>query len=185
MSAVTSSVELICGSMFSGKTSELLRRMNRLRIANKKVLLVKHQADDRYSQSSVSTHDGGSHPAISVSNLLDIDGTLLDSCDVIGIDEGQFFSDLAIFVDTMANKGKTILIAALDGTYHRKIFQPIADVIPLCDAIHKFRAVCKECGRDAPFTHLKKHPATDCIQIIGGDELYESLCRSCWCSRNE
>lgn len=185
MASLTPSVEIVLGPMFSGKSTELLRRMKRFHIGGKNVLLIKHNADDRYSETDVSTHDGLSHPAVNASNLSDLDQTLLESCDVIGIDEGQFFPDLPTFVDDMSKKGKTIVIAALDGTYQRKIFPSIAEVIPLCDAIHKFRAVCRECGKDAPFTHIKQQPTTECTQIIGGNELYEALCRNCWCSRNE
>jgi thymidine kinase len=159
--------------------------MRRFQIAGKNVLLVKHQTDDRYSKDNVSTHDGVAHPAINASHLWDLDTDLLEKCDVIGIDEGQFFPDLVSFVDCMARRGKTIVIAALDGTFQRKIFPAIAEVIPLCDAIHKFRAVCRDCGKDAPFTHIKKQPTTECTQIIGGNELYEALCRNCWCNRNE
>lgn len=179
MSCPTGQIQLIMGPMFSCKTTELLRRFRRYRLAGKKCILLKYADDMRYNDTvapeTLFTHDRVSETAVPVRNLYDID---ISDYDVICIDEGQFMKDLVQFCEEMAHKGKVVVVAGLDGSYMRKPFPNIAELIPLADQIEKLTAVCLRCGRDAPFTkRITKHTE---FQLIGGAESYEARCRGCF-----
>jgi thymidine kinase len=176
-------IELILGCMFSGKTTYLLHRLNKYRIANKKVLLIKYSLDNRYSKDKIVTHDKFS---ISVDTyctdkLLDMKLSL-DEFDVVGIDEGQFFQGIDSFSEIHALMGKTVIISALDGDYTRKQFPSIVNLIPISDKIKKFNAVCEFCFDIASFT-LRKIESKESI-LIGGKESYSPCCRRCWILKN-
>lgn len=170
-------IELIIGPMFSGKSSELLRRLTRYKIAGKQTLLLRPQRDTR----GFFTHDKkeNSVKEIFLENISDFKD--LYNYDVIGIDEGQFFPDLKI-IDNWANLGITIIVSALNGTSEKKPFSPIQDIIPLSDRIDKLSAVCTSCGTDAVFSFYKVGKKQNDI-VVGEDE-YTALCRACWKEKN-
>ncbi|GAU92009.1 hypothetical protein RvY_04159-1 [Ramazzottius varieornatus] len=144
-------IQLIFGPMFSGKTTELLRRVNRYRIAKYKTLLIKFAKDVRYDEECVSTHDrhtGTARKALCLKECL----AECEVHDVIGIDEGQFFPDILEVAEALANKGKTVIVAALDGTYQREGFGDIIKLVPKAEKIDKLSAVCIICNEDAAYT---------------------------------
>lgn len=182
------SIELIIGPMFSGKTTELLRRLNRHKLANKRVLIVKYSQDNRYSKTEVCTHDNikndKSYDIINTTDLNDVADYLQIEMensrpiDVIGIDEGQFYEDINIFCDLWANyHNKKIIISALNGDYKRQMFDNLVYLLPICEEITKLTSICR-CGNDASFTHRKINNTKQ--EIIGGKDIYEPLCRKCF-----
>ena len=172
-------IELIVGPMFSGKSTELMRRLRRHSIAKKKVIAIKHKGDTRYSKESMSTHDKLLMPAISCTLLSDIKDTLVAN-DVIGIDEGQFFPDICSICEELANMGKDVIIACLDGTFQRKPFGSVLELLPMAEDVTKLSAICVKCGNDAHFT--MRLGSNDQVVIIGGAELYLPVCRKCYFS---
>ncbi|XP_006635214.1 thymidine kinase, cytosolic [Lepisosteus oculatus] len=170
-------IQVIFGPMFSGKSTELMRRVRRFQIAQYKCLLVKYSKDNRYSDSGVATHDRRTMEAVPASQLRDIYQLALD-CAVIGIDEGQFFPDTVEFCEELANMGKTIIVAALDGTFQRKAFGNILNLVPLAESVVKLNAVCMECFREAAYT--KRLGAEKEVEVIGGADKYHAVCRACY-----
>ncbi|DAZ92905.1 TPA: hypothetical protein N0F65_013067 [Lagenidium giganteum] len=168
--AIRGQLQLIIGPMFSGKSTELIRRMRRFQHAKLECLVVKYKLDDRYSEEKMSTHDKQMFKAAPVARLEEI-RQHIDQYDVIGIDEGQFFPDLLEFCDSVANSGKTVIVAALDGTFERKPFGSVCSLIPSAEQVIKLNAVCTECGRDAAFT--RRIVADKSIELIGGSDMYE------------
>lgn len=168
--------------MFSGKTSELIRRIRRLQIAKRKCLVIKYCGDTRYSIDDASTHDKVTIPAHSASRLSDVPQELVDSMDVIGIDEGQFFPDVVDFCETRANSGQIVVVAALSGTFERKQFGDILNLIPMAEKVDVLTSVCSFCLKDAAFTvRLSQDKA---IQVIGGSDQYVASCRRCFGKRS-
>ncbi|KAK2714870.1 hypothetical protein QYM36_009162 [Artemia franciscana] len=165
--------------MFSGKTTELIRRMKRYQVANHKCLIVKYARDTRYEATeNLSTHDRQTLAATSCSTVLsDLVDTALNYS-VIGIDEGQFFPDTVSFCEQMANAGKTVIVAALDGTYQRQGFGDILNLVPLAESVVKLNAVCMHCYGEASFT--KRKGAQTELEVIGGSDIYMAVCRSCY-----
>eukprot|EP01133_Synstelium_polycarpum_P005881 gene5881-6803_t len=152
--------------MFSGKTTELIRRIKRFNLANKKCLLIKYSKDTRYNNgvndsSLLYTHDN----AFPCSELKEAESRAADF-DVIGIDEGQFFADVVPFSEQLANQGKTVIVAALDGTFQRRPFGSVLDLVPKAENITKLTAVCMICYKDASFT--RRIVEDDTVELIGG-----------------
>jgi len=169
-------IQLILGPMFSGKSTELIRRLKRYQVAKYDVLIVKYAKDVRYDELGIATHDRQTLPAVAATKLTDLTEKAKDF-DVIGIDEGQFFPDVA-WAEEMANIGKVVLIAALDGTYQRKPFYNIMELIPLAESVSKLNAVCMNCFREAAFT--KRTTDEDSLEVIGGADKYMAACRTCY-----
>ncbi|XP_013785523.1 thymidine kinase, cytosolic-like isoform X2 [Limulus polyphemus] len=170
-------IQIIFGPMFSGKTTELIRRLKRYEVANHSCLMIKYANDTRYSAEQVSTHDHQTLPAVQTTEL----GCLKDESkkySVIGIDEGQFFSDIVEFAEEMANIGKVVIVAALDGTYQRQGFGNILFLVPLAESVIKLTAVCMNCFEEASYT--KRKGSEKQVEIIGGPEKYKSVCRACY-----
>jgi len=171
-------IQIIFGPMFSGKSTELLRRIRRYTIANRSCMVVKYRKDTRYSEDHMATHDKQmwfeTKPTDKLDELLDIAKTV----EVIGIDEGQFFPDLVPFCEAMANEGKVVIVAALDGTFQRKPFGNVLELIPLAETVTKLNAVCMLCFKDAAFT--KRLGSETQIEVIGGADKYIAVCRSCF-----
>jgi thymidine kinase len=168
-------LELIIGNMFSGKSTELIRRINRKKSINKKSIIINYIQDNRYSSNSISTHDLVKVNCVKVEKLLDLPENLLKEYDSIFIDEGQFFQDLYTFVTKFIDKH--IVISGLDGDFLQKPFGQILSLIPLCDTVDKLCAYCKICnnGTLAPFT---KKITKEIVQIdIGGSDKYIPVCR--------
>ncbi|KFW79209.1 Thymidine kinase, cytosolic, partial [Manacus vitellinus] len=146
-------------------------------LAQYRCLLVKYAKDTRYSSSGVSTHDKSTMEAVPAGLLQDVYQEALGAA-VIGIDEGQFFPDIVEFCETMANAGKTVIVAALDGTFQRKAFGSILNLVPLAESVVKLNAVCMECFREASYT--KRLGAEQEVEVIGGADKYHSVCRACY-----
>jgi thymidine kinase len=174
----TGSIEVIAGSMFSGKTEELIRRLKRAKIARLKVEIFKPALDTRYSAIEVVSHDENSimsTPVESSGNIMLLTGGV----DVIGIDEAQFFDNGLIDVCIgLADMGIRVIIAGLDMDFKGKPFGPIPGLMAVADHITKVHAICVSCGDVAQFSHrLSK---TDKLVVLGEKNEYEPLCRSCF-----
>jgi thymidine kinase len=168
---------LIIGPMFSGKTSEALRQLSRYEIAGLTTIAVKKSFDTRYSLTEIVSHDRVTRREAEV-----VEGELLPKIesiesDVIAIDEGQFFSDIAEAADLLASRGKIVIVSALDGDHKRRPFGNVYKLIPLAEIVIKLQAVCTLCGKDAPFTS-KKVSGGDLIDV-GNEDKYFATCRSC------
>ena len=175
-------IVLVTGSMFSGKTTFLLANARKYRLAKKKVVLIKYAGDTRSGNADIYSHDQTySTSAFSTDTLKTLlTEELIETCDVVLIDEGQFFSDLAEITHIWAKQGKHIIISALNGTFERKPFPAISELIPYINSIIHLSAVCTLCGADAHFSHLKNAGISDDHGfIIGGSEQYEARCRLC------
>lgn len=179
-------LSIITGCMFSGKSGELQRQVRRMELAGKKCLIIKHSSDTRYGKpDECCTHDMRTMPALAVKNLNEIIGKCLEF-DVIGIDEGQFFSDIVQFVDELVeNNNKIVIIAALDGTYEGKAFGHIHELVCRSEQFVKLSAVCLDCGKDASFTVRRPDFSGDknSVEVVGAADLYESVCRQCRANR--
>lgn len=171
-------IEVIAGSMFSGKTEELIRRLKRARIARLKVEIFKPAIDTRYSLEEVVSHDENSILSTPVENSGNI-MLLAGDVDVIGIDEAQFFDNGLIDVSVaLANMGIRVIIAGLDMDFKGKPFGPIPGLMAVADHITKVHAICMRCGDVAQFSHrLSK---ADKLVLLGEKDEYEPLCRSCF-----
>ncbi|KAJ0044279.1 hypothetical protein NL108_003688, partial [Boleophthalmus pectinirostris] len=132
-------------------STELMRRVRRFQVAQYNCLVVKYAKDIRYSETGMATHDKNTMDAVSANCLADIRPLALKAC-VIGIDEGQFFPDIVPFAEEMANLGKVIIVAALDGTFQRKAFGNILNLVPLAESVVKLHAVCMQCYKEAAYT---------------------------------
>lgn len=168
-------IEVICGSMFSGKTEELIRRLRRAQIARQKVEIFKPIIDIRYSEEEVVSHDRNAIPSTSVQSASQI---LFYSADysVIGIDEAQFFDqDLAGVCNQLADEGKRVIVAGLDMDFKGKPFGPMPSLLAIADYVTKLHAICMECGELANFSY--RISGDDNIIKIGEKDAYEPLCR--------
>ena len=174
----TGSIEVIAGSMFSGKTEELIRRLKRAKIARLKVEIFKPAIDTRYSAAEVVSHDENSimsTPVETSGNIMLLAGDV----DVIGIDEGQFFDNGLLDVSVaLANMGIRVIIAGLDMDFKGKPFGPIPGLMAVADHITKVHAICMRCGDVAQFSH--RFSKADKLVLLGEKEEYEPLCRPCY-----
>ena len=178
-------IELILGPMFAGKTTELQRRVKRYQHANQRCLIVKFSGDNRYTDEEVTcTHDGaklhskeGSIKTIAASTLGQLQD-MMSPFSVVAIDEGQFFPDVVEVSDALANSGKIVVVSALDGTFERRPFNNILNLIPMAESVHKITAVCKICFRDAHFS--RRITADTRVEVIGGSDMYIPVCRDCF-----
>ena len=171
-------IEVITGSMFSGKTEELIRRLKRAKLANQKVKIFKHALDNRSSMDELVSHDDNSISSISVSSAKEILGHTTD-VEVVGIDEGQFFAgDLIEICNFMANSGIRIIVAGLDMDYQGKPFGSIPALMAVSDFVTKLHAVCVRCGNPAQYSHRKID--VDDLVLLGAKNEYEPLCRGCY-----
>eukprot|EP01027_Heterolobosea_sp_BB2_P011013 GEZU01016071.1.p1 GENE.GEZU01016071.1~~GEZU01016071.1.p1 ORF type:complete len:233 (-),score=50.43 GEZU01016071.1:284-895(-) len=173
----TGHIQLIIGPMFAGKTTELIRRIKRYNVAQKRVLFIKYIKDTRYSVENMSTHDHQTVLAKPCSLLSEV-ADLIANVDVIGIDEGQFYADLVPFCESAANNGKVVIVAALDGTFQRLPFGSVLDLIPKAESVTKLSSVCMICFRDASFS--KRIAGGSDVEEIGGADKYIAVCRECY-----
>ncbi len=171
-------IEVICGSMFSGKTEELIRRMKRAQFARQKVEIFKPSIDTRYSDEDVVSHDGLSIDSTPVDNSSSI--LLLGSnCDVIGIDEAQFFDDNLVKVcNELARRGLRVIVAGLDMDFRGVPFGPMPALCAVADDVTKVHAICMRCGALAYVSYRKIH--NEKRVLLGEVNEYEPLCRSCY-----
>jgi len=170
-------IQVIFGPMFSGKSTELMRRVRRFQVAQYNCLVIKYAKDTRYSEKGMATHDKNTMEAMPANCLRDVRSLALKAC-VIGIDEGQFFPDTVEFCEEMANMGKTIIVAALDATFQRKAFGNILNLVPLAESVVKLNAVCMQCFKEASYT--KRLGAEKEVEVIGGADKYQAVCRRCY-----
>jgi len=172
------SIEVICGSMFSGKTEELMRRMRRAQIAKQKIEIFKPAVDIRYSENDIISHDKNSIPSTPVehsSNIL----LLSSGFEVVGIDEAQFFDmGLPDICQQLANSGVRVIVAGLDMDFQRKPFGPIPQLCAIADDVSKVHAICVECGRLANYSY--RLIPDDNLVVLGKTEEYKPLCRICY-----
>ena len=171
-------VEVICGSMFSGKTEELIRRLKRAQFAHQQVEIFKPALDTRYSDDDVVTHEGQSIHSTPVDNSASI--LLLGSnSDVVGIDEAQFFDEGIVSVcNELANRGVRVIIAGLDMDYMGKPFGPMPNLLCIADEVIKVHAICVKCGALAYVSH--RIVEGDRQFMLGETKEYEPLCRECY-----
>ena len=172
------SIEVICGSMFSGKTEELIRRMKRAQFAKQTVEIYKPCIDIRYSEDQVVSHDSHSIPSTPIDSPASM--LLLSSdVEVVGIDEAQFFDDsLVEVVQTLANRGIRVIIAGLDTDFMGKPFGPMPALMAVAEDIQKVHAICVRCG--SPANHSHRLVASDALVVLGEKDEYEPLCRHCY-----
>jgi thymidine kinase len=172
------SIEVICGSMFSGKTEELIRRMKRAQFAKQKVEIYKPCIDIRYSEDQVVSHDSHSIPSTPIDSPASM--LLLSSdVEVVGIDEAQFFDDTLVdVVQTLANRGIRVIIAGLDTDFMGKPFGPMPALMAVAEDIQKVHAICVKCG--SPANHARRLVASDALVVLGEKDEYEPLCRHCY-----
>ncbi|KAI1886461.1 hypothetical protein AGOR_G00195990 [Albula goreensis] len=170
-------IQVIFGPMFSGKSTELMRRVRRFQIAQYQCLVIKYAKDIRYSDKGMATHDKYTMAAVPATRLSDVFSLAVDAA-VIGIDEGQFFPDTVEFCEDMANRGKTVIVAALDGTFQRKPFGNILSLVPLAESVVKLNAVCMQCYKEAAYT--KRLGDETEVEVIGGADKYHAACRACY-----
>ena len=172
------SIEVICGSMFSGKTEELIRRMKRAQFAKQKVEIYKPCIDVRYSEDQVVSHDSHSIPSTPIDSPASM--LLLSSdVEVVGIDEAQFFDDTLVdVVQTLANRGIRVIIAGLDTDFLGKPFGPMPALMAVAEDIQKVHAICVKCG--SPANHSHRLSANDQLVVLGEKDVYEPLCRHCY-----
>jgi len=171
-------IEVICGSMFSGKTEELIRRLKRAKIAKQKVEIYKPKIDVRYSVDEVVSHDENAIQSTPVGNSANI-LLLTGNVDVIGIDEAQFFDKGLVDVAVkLANMGIRVIVAGLDMDFKGVPFGPIPKLMAVADHITKVHAICVKCGNIAQFSHrLSEKEQT---VLLGEKDIYEPLCRGCF-----
>lgn len=171
-------IEVICGSMFSGKTEELIRRLKRAKFAKQKVEIFKPQVDIRYSEEEVVSHDSNSilsTPVSTAANILLLTGDV----EVVGIDEAQFFDEGIIEVcQTLANNGVRVIVAGLDMDFKGKPFGPIPSLLSIAEYVTKVHAICVRCGNLAQFSH--RLSLNDKLVLLGEKDIYEPLCRMCY-----
>ncbi len=175
-------IEVICGSMFSGKTEELIRRLKRARIARQQVEIFKPEIDKRYDELNVVSHDENailSTPVQSASQIL----LLSNNVEVVGIDEAQFFdNELPAVCNTLAANGIRVIVAGLDMDFRGKPFGPIPHLVAIADEVTKVHAICMKCGDIAQFTH--RTIKDDHLVMLGEMDVYEPLCRRCFLEKN-
>ncbi len=171
-------IEVICGSMFSGKTEELIRRIRRAEYAKQRILVFKPLIDNRYSDNQIVSHTKMSARSINIENAEEIYLHLDSAPHIVAIDEAQFFSDSIVEVaNDLADKGIRVIIAGLDQDYMGKPFGPMPKLLAVAEYITKNLAICLKCGNPANRTQrLTKD--SDTI-LVGANELYEARCRNC------
>lgn len=171
-------IEVICGSMFSGKTEELIRRLKRAKIAHLKVEIFKPAIDVRYDETKVISHDANSIHSTPVTNARNI-LLLTGDVDVVGLDEAQFFDEGIVEVcETLALRGTRVIAAGLDMDFQGKPFGPVPQLLAVADYITKLHAICVRCGNIASMSYRK---TTNAAQVVLGEkDMYEPRCRKCY-----
>jgi thymidine kinase len=172
-------VEIITGSMFSGKSEELIRRVRRAQIARQQVQIFKPRVDDRFAADQIVSHSDMKMPSQVVASAREILERLEPATEVVGIDEGQFFdATLVEVVDTLADRGLRVIVAGLDQDYRGRPFEPMPQLLAIAEYVDKTLAICMRCG--APANRSQRLvPVTDRV-VVGGSHEYEARCRRCF-----
>jgi thymidine kinase len=172
-------IEVITGSMFSGKSEELIRRIRRAQIAKQKVQVFKPVVDDRYSHDHIVSHSEMRIGSTDVKSSHDIVRLVEDDTEVVGIDEGQFFDlNLPAACNSLADRGKRVIVAGLDQDYLGRPFEPMPQLLAIAEYITKTLAICMVCGD--PANHTQRLVASSDRVLVGAGGLYEARCRHCF-----
>jgi thymidine kinase len=172
-------IEVVCGSMFSGKTEELLRRVKRARLARQRVLLFKPRVDNRYDEVKVVSHEGDNADAIPVSSAAELLSSVAADTAVVGIDEVQFFDvDIVAATEALASRGMRVVAAGLDQDWRGVPFGPMPALLAVAEYVTKLHAVCTRCGAAA--TRSQRLVAAEGQLFVGGAAEYEARCRACF-----
>ena len=172
-------IEVIVGSMFSGKSEELIRRLRRAQIARQKVQIFKPVIDRRFSDDHIVSHSEMRIESCAVQSSRELLDHVAADTEVIGIDEGQFFDqELPMICDTLANQGKRVIVAGLDQDYLGKPFEPMPQLLAIAEYITKTHAICMVCGN--PASHTQRLVASDERKLLGAGGTYEARCRVCF-----
>ena len=172
-------VEVIAGSMFSGKSEELIRRLRRAKIARQKVQVFKPEIDARFSNNHIVSHSEMKHESINVRTAQEIRANVLPDTEVVGIDEGQFFdNDLIAIANELAERGVRVIIAGLDQDYTGKPWEPMPQLLAIAEYITKTHAICKKCGQ--PANYSQRTFESEERVAVGASDKYEARCRMCF-----
>jgi thymidine kinase len=172
-------IEVITGSMFSGKSEELIRRLRRAQIGRQKVQIFKPRIDDRYGHDHVTSHSEMKIASENVSSSRELLERIDAATQVVGIDEGQFFDcELPMVCDTLADQGRRVIVAGLDQDFLGKPFEPMPQLLAIAEYITKTHAICMVCGNPASHTQ-RLVPSGDRV-LLGATGLYEARCRACF-----
>lgn len=180
MPSRTGHIEVVCGPMFSGKTTELIRRVKRAQIARQKVQIFKPSLDNRYHETEVVSHSALSVEAVAVNSSIEILQRVFDTTQIVAIDEAQFFDENIVqVVEKLARRGFRVICAGLDQDSNGKMFGQMGQLLAICDNPQKLTAVCTVCGADATKTYRKSTDNTDQV-LVGEADHYEARCRGHW-----
>lgn len=172
-------VEVICGSMFSGKSEELIRRLRRAEIARQRVQVFKPRLDDRFGDEHIVSHNRQRLPSQVVATSRELLAAVDDETRVVGIDEAQFYDEELVDVcQQLADGGKRVIVAGLDQDYAGRPFEPIPQLLAVAEYITKTRAICVRCG--APANHSQRLIASRERVVVGAEDVYEARCRACF-----
>jgi thymidine kinase len=172
-------IEVITGSMFSGKSEELIRRLRRAQIAKRKVQIFKPTIDNRYGDDHIISHSEMRIPSENLSSSRELLARVLPETEVVGIDEGQFFdAELPAVCNALANRGKRVIVAGLDQDYLGVPFEPMPQLLAIAEYITKTLAICMVCG--APANHTQRLVASSERVLVGAQGTYEARCRHCF-----
>jgi thymidine kinase len=172
-------IEVIVGSMFSGKSEELIRRLRRAQIARQKVQIFKPAIDSRYADDHIVSHSEMRIPSVAVQNSRELLERVAADTEVVGIDEGQFFDpELPGVCNSLADQGKRVIVAGLDQDYLGRPFEPMPQLLAIAEYITKTLAICMVCGN--PANHTQRLVASDDRVLLGAQGTYEARCRSCF-----
>lgn len=172
-------VEVIAGSMFSGKSEELIRRLRRAKIARQKVQVFKPQIDSRFSDDHIVSHSEMRHESSNIKTATEIFEKLLPDTEVVGIDEGQFFDEALVNVaNDLAGRGLRVIIAGLDQDYTGKPFEPMPQLLAIAEYITKTHAICMKCGQ--PANYSQRTFESEERVAVGASDKYEARCRTCF-----
>jgi thymidine kinase len=172
-------IEVIAGSMFSGKTEELIRRLRRAQIARQRVQIFKPLLDDRFGEDHIISHSEMRIASENVCTSAELLGRVAPDTEVVGIDEAQFFdAELPAVCNTLADQGKRVIVAGLDQDYLGKPFEPIPQLLAIAEYISKTLAICVVCG--SPANHTQRLVASSERVLVGAQGTYEARCRACF-----
>ena len=177
-------IEVVCGSMFSGKTEELIRRVRRAQIARQKVQVFKPAMDTRYARRKVASHNGMQVEAVPVESTAQLQALIEPDTTVIAIDEAQFFDDQVVALcEELADQGARVIVAGLDMDFRGEPFGPVPTLMARAERVDKLQAICVVCGGPASRTQrlINGQPAAydDPVILVGASEVYEARCRGC------
>lgn len=172
-------IEVIVGSMFSGKTEELIRRLRRAQIARQRVQIFKPSVDTRFGDGEIVSHGAWRIPSEDAGSAADVLALVRADTEVVGIDEGQFFdADLPAACTTLADRGVRVIVAGLDQDYLGKPFEPMPQLLAIAEFITKTRAICMVCGN--PANHTQRLVVSEDRVLLGAQGTYEARCRRCF-----